>query len=85
MTLSGDQNEVFKYLVLQSLLISGNLTVKRFFSTFDFYGLIIVYIKAFFTLQKAGIPPYMQRRQVEPNSIWQQPRTRPLHTAPCDL
>ena len=25
-----------------------------------------------------------QRSQVEPNSIWQQPITRPLHTAPYD-
>ena len=58
MTLSDDQNEVFKYLALQSLLISGN-TVKRFFlsfPTFDFYS-VIVYTKAFFTLEKAEILP----------------------------
>ena len=52
-TLSGDKNEVFKYLVLQSLLLTANFwksnRQKIFFSfsTFDFYGLIIVYIKAF--------------------------------------
>ena len=52
-TLSGDQNEVFEYLVLQSLLLTALFqeipTVKRFFSfsTFDFYGLNIVYTKAF--------------------------------------
>ena len=49
--LSGDQNEVFKYLLLQSLLLTANFRksnrqkIKDFFSfsTFDFYGLIIVY------------------------------------------
>ena len=53
MTLSGDQNEVFEYLFQQSLLLTAyfrKCNVKRFFfslSTFDFYGLIIVYTKAF--------------------------------------
>ena len=52
-TLSGDQNEVFEYLVLQSLLLTANFMKsncqKIFFSywTFDFYGFIIVYNKAF--------------------------------------
>ena len=49
-TLSGDQNEVFEYQVLQSLLLTaslGNPTVKRYFvfQHLTFYGLIIV--KAF--------------------------------------
>ena len=54
-TLSGDQNEVFKYLVLQSLLSTASFRKsngKRFFLTSDFYGLIIVY-----TLEKAEISP----------------------------
>ena len=53
MTLLGDQNEVFQYLVLQSLLLtayfrkSNGQKIFFSFSTFDFYGLIIVYTKAF--------------------------------------
>ena len=49
-TLSGDQNELFKYLVLQSLLLTANFRKSNrqkiffFFSTFDLYGLITVYI-----------------------------------------
>ena len=49
-TLQGDQNEVFEYLVLQSLLLTAKFRKsnrqKIFFpfSTFDLYGLIIVYI-----------------------------------------
>ena len=53
MTLSGDHNEVFKSLVLQSLLLTANLRKSNrqkiffSFSTFDFYGLIVVYTKTF--------------------------------------
>ena len=53
MTLSGDQNEVFEYLVQQSFLLTAYFRKsnrqKIFFSYFntDFYGLIIVYAKAF--------------------------------------
>ena len=53
-TLSGDQNEVFEYPVLQSLLFIANFRKSNrhkifFFSftTVDFYGLIIVYSKTF--------------------------------------
>ena len=52
-TLSGDRNEVFEYLVLQSLLSTANFRKSNrqniFFSfwTFDFYGFIIVHTKAF--------------------------------------
>ena len=51
-TLSGDQNEVFKYLVRQSLLLmayfrKSNRQKIFLFSTFDFCGLIIVYTKGF--------------------------------------
>ena len=61
-TLSGDQNEV--YLVLQSLLLTAYFRKsndqKIFFllQYLTFYGLIIVYTKAFFALEKADIPPY---------------------------
>ena len=50
-TLSGDQNEVFESLVLQSLLLTANLRKSKrekiFFSflTIYFYGLIVVYTK----------------------------------------
>ena len=53
LTLSGDQNEVFKYLVLHSLLLTAYFTKSNgqkiffSFSTFDFYGLFIVYTKSF--------------------------------------
>ena len=52
-SLSGDQNEVFEYLALQSLLLTANFRKSNHqkiffsFSTFDFHGLIIVYTKAF--------------------------------------
>ena len=61
--LQGAQNEVFEFQVLQSLLLTANFRKSNsqkifvFFSTFDFYGLIMVYTKAFFTLEKAEISP----------------------------
>ena len=48
-TMSGDQNEVFEYLVLESLLLTANLRKSKrqkiffLFSIFDLYGLIIVH------------------------------------------
>ena len=62
-TLSGDQNEVFESLVLQSLLSTGNFMESNrqkiffSFSTFDFYGLINLYTKSFLTLEKPEKPP----------------------------
>ena len=53
MTLSCDQNKMFGYLVLKSLLLTAYFRkfncqkIFFYFSTFDFYGLIIVYTSAF--------------------------------------
>ena len=62
-TLSGDQNEVFEYLVLQSLLLKANFRKfnrqKIFFFFFNIWLLrfdFCVY-KSFFTLEKAEIVP----------------------------
>ena len=60
MTLSGDQNEVFEYLVLQSLPLMTNFR-KSTFSAFDFYGLIIVYTKALTLISLWRRQKYHQR------------------------
>ena len=65
-TLSGDQNEVFQYLILQSLLLTAYLrkSHRHFFSfsIFDFYGLIIVNAKAFSLWRRQK---YNQRRTLK--------------------
>ena len=58
-TLSGDQNEVFESLLDFQRFISWNSTVKGIFFFFNIwlFGLINLYTKSFFTLEKAEIPP----------------------------